>query len=700
MSHLPLFQEDFKQLRENCNIFYIDKTYFIKEWFESSYDKVSIILRPHHFGKTLNMSMIDYFFSNRYENSQSLFEDLFINNENHIMNHQAKYPVIFINFGDIETSDSNSIKNQIKMKIWQIYMIYKKQLMKSEKLDKTEKNFIDSISNQIEDDIAIHSIQYLCSFLSKIYDGQETIVLLDDYDRITVNNDGWKDVKFFYTNFIASTFKENKFLLRGLMTGVMNISLPYNVYNMTMNKYSSCFGFTQQEIEFLINFYKIQTNFFQIERWYGGYKFGDTEISNPYSICQFFNRQGQFAIYFLNATNNEIFLEFLKNASLNFIDGLIQLVQCKCIQKELNDGFVFNDHYGYQNEELAWIFLLSSGLLKLDSFFESINNYSKLNCTLKIQNKETFGFFLRFISEWFESRNYFLLDFIDALLNVNLEKMENFINSFINENFSFFNQSKNHPEIIYHAFFLGLATINPYLFNVMINNSNKSGCFWIILKPLDIEKFNSLFILYFKNQLLPESALDEINHDAIISDLENEGFKSESIKELKFSYSHENCKITFGKKEENALISNNNDNINADDENNSKNSDITELNKNNDDDIKEEKETEDKNGENNDISDENTPIMMNGTPDFDYPKSQKIYHKGEEVYVIDKNKFDIFKAVITHVHGQNKYVVHYPDFPQDDEIVNDRSRILSKTKTNNKIFREQEFIRNLKSENS
>ena len=296
MTHMPFNQDDFKQLIENANTVYVDKSYFIKEWWESSYDKITLILRPRFFGKTLNMSMIDYFFSNQYENSHNLFENLIISNENNIIGHQGQYPVIFLSFNDLNMSNCESMKSQIKMKIWQIYLSYKKILMESANLDLNEKIYVDSISFKMTDEVAVHSIRNLCSFLFKVYGGKMAIVLFDDYDsiltkelNIQIQNDEWQLFKDFFVNFFVSTFNENDFLLRGLVTGVLNFSFITNlsgvkVYTMSAIKYSNCFGFINDEIIELSERFNCFSEIESIEKWYGGFSSGDVTIFNPFSI--------------------------------------------------------------------------------------------------------------------------------------------------------------------------------------------------------------------------------------------------------------------------------------------------------------------------------------------------------------------------------------------------------------------------------
>lgn len=661
MFYLPLGQADFRQIRENHDMYYIDKSYFIKEWWESSYDKVTLILRPRNFCKSINMSMIDYFFSNRYCHSQYLFRDLSIFQENQIISHQGQYPVISLNFGDLKPGDSESIKNQIKMKIWQIYLNFKNDLISSEKLDKTEKNFIYSISNQIDDDFAIHSIQYLCGFLNKIYNEKQAIVLLDEYDSIITkksdifdNNDDWNNTKEFFINFIISTFKENKFMMRGLITGILNIPLLFNfscfnnitIYDMTSEKYSNYFGFTKDEIIEIAHEYDCKLNIDDVEEWYGGYKFGDIEIFNAYSIFNFFNKKCDFSLYWVETSSNDFIKQILKNSSSDFYSDMILLIQRKSIEKELNKNLLFNFN---SNEELNWILLLSSGYLTVEEKSVS-TNFAKNIFVLKMPNKEISEFFSQFVIELFEGQNCYFKVFSDSFFRDDLNKMENILNSFVNDNFSLFNQFQNHPEIIYYAFMLGFTAYMKSSFNISLYSTNKDDYFSFLIKSNQNENDENKFIFSFKKR-------DSDSHTLV-------DIVTDKIKKILVFFEDLKCTVTSN---QNKAASSNQKFQNEEHE---------------------EEEEEAKEEENNE--------RIESIPAFDFHRSHHNFHINQKVYVIDKNGYDIYEAVIKRIKGKAIYI-HYPDFPNDDEIISGRNRkirILEKTKKNNEIFEKQEEERN------
>ena len=509
MNHLPSGQDDFKQLIDNNNLIYIDKTYFIKEWWESSYEKVTLITRPRRFGKTLNMSMIDYFFSNQYENTRYLFDGLFISTENSVMEHQGQYPVIYLNFGDIKTGNCESIKNQIKMKIWQVYLNYKKQMIDSQNLDLTEKEFINSITYQMNDDIAMHSIQCLCSFLNKVYADRSTIVLLDEYDSILTkswqiqgNNDEIFEIKNFFLNFICSTFQDNKFLKRGLLTGIMNVPLSsnfdgcnnVNVYTIASDKYSKSFGFTSEELNHLIEKFNLETLRNDIEKWYDGYRFGNdniVNIFNPWSIVQIINNPNHFSSFLMNSSSNDLIKEILKESSMYVKDCMVKLIQGEIIEKEISETIVFNNCYENNNEESIWILLLSFGYLTFVDR-KSGKNGSKLCFALKLPNLEVLESFAALINEWFEGRNFFMNDFVNNLISGNLNMLQQFVDSFLVGSLSFFSHSF---EVVCHAFVLGIVSHVRASFHVDLSSNNR--CLNVLIESLNREQFNVAFILSF-----------------------------------------------------------------------------------------------------------------------------------------------------------------------------------------------------------
>lgn len=770
MINLPSGQEDFRQLRENGNILYVDKTYFIKEWWES-YDKVTLISRPKCFGKTLNMSMLDYFFSNQYTNTRHLFTNLFISSEREIMEHQNQHPVIFLSFNDLKNGDFDFVKSQIKMKIWQIYLLFKNQLMESDHLDVTEKLFVESMKPDMSDFVAIHSIQYLCNFLNKVYENQRAIVILDEYDILFSEN--WslstfcEEIKNFCFNFISSTFKDNKCMLKGIITGVMNIALYTNnisFYTMASTKYSNCFGFTKDEVFELAKLYNFESKIDEIEKWYGGYLLDNSEvIYNPFSIIHFLNEPNTFSNFWFSTINNNFLREILKEGNLNIKDSLIKLIQGKCIRKELSRNSVLYD-CNVKNEESIWIFFLSYGYLTIEKVEDS-RNCGKLNFTLKFPNCEVGESFNDLVVEMFNSLNLCLNEFIEFLFASDFLNMESFVNGYFERCLSFFDHSQFNSEIIFHTLVLGVAANIQNLFDVSLCNQNANGeCFYVVLKPSTQEQH--LFILLFKKQFecRVTNSLKSTFNKICQHEIETINFPSEKVKKFIFVFNSQECKVISEEALENMNIENDHEDellasnksksradlsvgsfnfhdrykshkkrkvgrpsisspvvlntvaptvIAADyvnpyntrskdkaKEGNTQENNANETNDNNDNNKNKEEEEIDDFEDDDDDDDREFKMSSYGSH---YTKKKKdgfdrrkftSFHLKDEVYVIDPNGVDLWEGIIINNKPGSIFGIHYPGFPNDDEIIKGCARLLRRTPINDRIFHKQEELRN------
>lgn len=728
MINLPSGQEDFKQLRENGSTLYIDKTYFIKEWWESD-DKITLILRPRCFGKTLNMSMVNYFFSNRYENSQSLFSNLFISNENELMNHQGQYPVISLNFNDLKYGDIEFVKSQVKMKIWETYVFFKSQLLESNLLDMTEKSFINSITYEMTDDFAIHSIQYLCCFLNKVYNNKGTIVLLDEYDALIMENWNFNgmnnsfisdEVRNFYFNFISSSFKENKFLMRGIITGVTNIALyakNIGVYSMISPKYSSCFGFTKEEVFELSKLFQLNSKIDEIEWWYGGYFNNYVNILNPYSVVHFLSDPSQFSNFWFTSSSHIFLNQIIKDGFLSVKDCIINLIQGRSIQKELDNKIVLHD-YNDKSEETIWILLLSAGYLTIEKIEDS-KFCSKKKFTLRLTNNEVRASFLILLDEIFDDLRCILNEFINSLFEMNFCKMEQFLNEFFEKSLNFCDQSQIYPESIYHTFILGLVVNLRNSFYITLKNLNFNGeCFYVVLKPMNVEGEKTFYIFLFKKHFteIIRRTFKEIFTDIWKQEISNDypDLLLENIKKIVFDYNEQGCNIYFEtleqqqqQQQQNENQNNNNNSLNI--INNTKpthNYNIrprnnTNYNNENTNDEKEEEEDDNEDDFEDESDDKDKSFKPHSSGNtlksrkdqFDHRKYTH-FHVNDEVYVIDKNGYDLWEAVIVKNNSGAFFGIHYPNFPQEDETIKGGSRILRRTPKNIKIYKKQEEMRN------
>ncbi len=305
--------QDFEKIRIN-NIFYIDKTHFIKEWWETD-DKVTLITRPRRFGKTLNISMLEKFFSVRYAGRKELFEGLDIWKDEKYQRLQGGYPVIRLSFANVKESDDRGIKRSINRIIENIYNknIF---LLEGELLTENEKIYFRSINSGMEDVEAAWALHKMSDFLSRYY-GKKVIILLDEYDtpmQEAYVNGYWDELVPFFRSMFHSTFKENPYLERAVMTGITRISKEsvfsdlnnLAVVTTTSEKYEDAFGFTEAEVFAALEEFGLSDRAQEVKRWYDGFTFGKvTDIYNPWSIINYLDRK-KVGLYWANTSSNRL----------------------------------------------------------------------------------------------------------------------------------------------------------------------------------------------------------------------------------------------------------------------------------------------------------------------------------------------------------------------------------------------------------
>lgn len=305
--------QDFEVIRkEHC--FYIDKTPFIEKWWNEK-DIVTLITRPRRFGKTLNMSMIETFFSTQYKDRGDLFDGLKIWERENFRKLQGTYPVIFISFADVKEISFSQARKKICSIIKTIYNQYR-FLLEGNNLDESEKKDFRSVSDEMESYKASDSIKALSNYLSRYY-GKKVIILLDEYDtpmQEAYVNGYWQELVAFTRGFFNSTFKTNPYMERAIMTGITRVSKEsifsdlnnLEVVTTTSEKYEDCFGFTEEEVFAALDEYGLSDRKGEVKRWYDGFTFGrKTDIYNPWSISNYLDKR-QFAPYWANSSSNSL----------------------------------------------------------------------------------------------------------------------------------------------------------------------------------------------------------------------------------------------------------------------------------------------------------------------------------------------------------------------------------------------------------
>lgn len=554
--------QDFAKIREE-DVFYVDKTNFIKEWWENK-DDTTLITRPRRFGKTLNLSMLICFFSNKYTGRSDLFEGLSIWNEEAYRKLQGTYPVIFLSFASIKTGDIESIKTGIKLIIARIY---NENHYLKEYLSDAEQAMFESINPEMSDAVAANSINLLAEFMEKYY-GKKVLIFLDEYDTpmqeawITGN---WDETVSFFRMFFNATFKTNPHLERGLITGITRISKEsifsdlnhLEVVTITSNKYATCFGFTENEVFASLDTAGLSSEKQQVKQWYDGFTFGNySEIYNPWSIIKFLSEQGKYDTYWADTSSNGLVSTLIQRGSADIKQTFEELLNGKCLETELDEQIIFNQLD--KNESAIWSLLLATGYLRVERFMQ-VGVFQKKIYTLKLTNMEVMLMFAKMITGWFQESGSSYNQFIKALLMGDVDSMNEFMNEIALQSFSSFDTAKNasqkdDPERFYHGFVLGMMVDLEGRFAVTSNKESGFGRYDIMLEPVNKLQDNA-YIIEFKvhkpgrEKSIEETAVNalaQIEEKAYETALAAKGFAPEKIRKYGFAFEGRKCLIKEG----------------------------------------------------------------------------------------------------------------------------------------------------------
>lgn len=531
--------QDFEKLRKGQN-FYIDKTSFIKEWWEAG-DDVTLITRPRRFGKTLNMSMVEEFFSIQYENRGDLFEGLSIWKEEKYRELQGTYPVISISFANIKEENYTDTKRRINQLISDLYSNFW-FLLDSPRLKEHEKKYIKDVTEQeldLPDTVLTMSLHKLAGFLSNHY-GKRVIILLDEYDtpmQEAYVHGYWDELVHFMRSFFNATFKTNPYLERAIMTGITRVSRESifsdlnnpKVITTTSDEYATSFGFTENEIFQALENFGYGDKKEDIKKWYDGFVFGQqTDIYNPWSIINYLDT-GKFAPYWANTSSNRLIGKLIQSGSQNVKMIMEDLLQGNIFYTELDEQIVFDQLD--RKESAIWSLLLASGYLKVDSFtFQERRN--RYLYGLKLTNLEVQMMFEDLVKGWFEETGSDYNGFIKALLQDDIDAMNEYMNDVAAQVFSSFDTGKNpsqkqKPERFYHGFVLGLLVELRDRYLVTSNRESGFGRYDVILEPL--EDGLDAIILEFKVRKSKKEATLEDTVNVALQQIEEKGYATDLI---------------------------------------------------------------------------------------------------------------------------------------------------------------------------
>ncbi len=526
-------KQSYEKVVVNHN-FYIDKTLFIKEWWEND-DEVTLIARPRRFGKTLNLSMLEQFFSVNYADRSDLFEGMKIWKEEKYRDMQGKYPVIAMSFADIKEATFPLARKAICHNIQKLYNKYD-FLLEGDYLNPAEKELFHKISPEMENYIASDSIRALTDYLGRYY-GRKPLIFLDEYDtpmQEAYVYGYWSEIVEFIRNLFNSTFKTNPFLDRAMMTGITRVSQEsifsdlnnLTVVTTTSDKYSDMFGFTQKEVSDALAEFGMSDKESDVKSWYDGFTFGkSTDIYNPWSIINFLDEK-KLGTYWANTSSNSLVGKLIQEGSKDVKLIMENLLKGEVYHTRIDEQIVFNqlDH----NEYAIWSLLLASGYVRVESY--SINdNTGKKEYDLKITNKETKIMFENMIEGWFKQYSPAYNDFIKALLEGDIDAMNEYMNRVAFDTFSNFDtgkrpSEKSQPERFYHGFVLGLMVDLSDRYTITSNRESGFGRYDVMLEPLKGNEKDDTIIVEFKvHRPQREKGLEETVQAALLQ-IEEKGY--------------------------------------------------------------------------------------------------------------------------------------------------------------------------------
>ena len=548
--------QDFEKVREN-NYFYVDKTSFIKEWWESG-DDVTLITRPRRFGKTLNMSMVETFFSSDYAERGDLFEGLSIWTEEKYQKLQGTYPVISLSFARVKETNYEDTRERICQIIRNLYIKFS-FLKDSDVLEKADKAYYERILSDTVSNADLTAAVYQISGYLYRYYGKKVIILLDEYDtpmQEAYVEGYWDELVSLTRSLFNSAFKTNPWLERAIMTGITRVSREsvfsdlnnLKVVTTTSQEYAQSFGFTEREVFLALEEYGLEEKRQEVKRWYDGFIFGNQkDIYNPWSILNYLDT-GRLAAYWANTSSNSLAGKLLREGNRKVKEKFETLLQGKAIWITVEEQIVYDQ---LDNDEAAiWSLLLASGYLKVLDY----DREEALECTeeaeykLTLTNYEVERMFYGMVRNWFQESRSDYNDFVQALLDGDCKAMNAYMNRVALNTFSYFDTGKRpsgeEPERFYQGFVLGLIVDLQNRYVITSNRESGFGRYDVLLEPKNCSKDDAI-ILEFKvydpdgEKTLEDTvkdALNQIEKKKYAAQMTNKGIPENHIRKYGFAF--------------------------------------------------------------------------------------------------------------------------------------------------------------------